>query len=182
MKKSIIAAALMIATSAFAQEFVKLDFAPNVTNYQGRGAEYQGGITLGKNFDKQWFAEGKYSFAKEKEGTKDVTNSVGGTVGLNVTDWGFVRGGLIHTFNSDADSYNSYTYGGGVKLPLTTGLNAFGSIDRTIAFNNVKPAFTTYEGGVAFGLDKNNEVGVSYINNRGDIDTQGLKFGYKHQF
>jgi hypothetical protein len=182
MKKSLIAAALMVATSAFAQEYVKLDFAPNVTNYQDRGSAYQAGITLGKNFDKQWFAEGKYAFAKAKEDGKDVTNSVAGGIGMNVTEWGFVRAGLSHTFNSAADSYNSYSYGGGVNLPLAPGLKAFGSVDRTLAFNNEKPAFTTYEAGVGFDFDKNNGVGVSYINNRGDVDTHGLKFGYTHKF
>lgn len=175
-----IIAGVFMSGAVVAGEYAKFDFTPVMINDAGGNSSYVGGVSFGNAFDKNWFAEGKFGFGKEKN-TNASSNTIGATVGYNVTDWAFVRGGLIHEYSS-TNTFNSYTFGGGVSYPLTQQLSAVGSIDRTIAFDNARPSYNTYEAGVTYALDKKNEFGLSYVKNRKEVDSHGIKFGYKHSF
>ncbi len=116
--------------------------------------------------------------------TENRTNSLAGEVGAS---YSFVPGiyakaGLGTQLTSSVPGYSYYNFGGGASIKVVENVRATVDVERTNAFSNPNPEFTTYKAGGEYVLGKGNMLSASFVRRIGDSNTKGVELGFSSQF
>ena len=176
--KVIVAASIMIGTSAFAGVFGTVSAQPGLTYGDGTKSD-QGSVIVGLETGPLTL-DGKV-LVNVARGTNAVSSGLQGRATYTLGGlWG--RAGVGTTIVSNKPNEDYWVFGGGVNVPVYGGLVGTAEYERTKAMSGANPTFDTYKVGASYALTAKNIVGANWVAQVGDVESHSIQAFYTHKF